>query len=131
MLNMYLELVITDSQVAHCRSDMLDRHSIIKRNLWCGGSSQFNRLDYSKKSIRSIDNRTSLMNGRLPANLYVNEVKSFGSSQGSYKWTTLYCGHCDQHLGWKFQASKLIPQLFFGLTRKSLRWQIQNSCDNI
>ena len=47
-----------------------------------------------------------------------------------YKWTILRCAHCNQHLGWKFQASKMLPKLFFGLTRKSLRWQINNSGNN-
>ena len=63
---------------------------------------------------------TDVLNTRL-----VGKPTSEYSWFPGYKWTTLYCAHCNQHLGWKFQSSKLIPQLFFGLTRKSLIWQIK------
>ena len=41
-----------------------------------------------------------------------------------YKWTIMNCAHCRVHLGWKFQAPKLIPKVFFGLTRAALKWEI-------
>ena len=41
-----------------------------------------------------------------------------------YKWTYMSCAHCGEHLGWKFQSVKLLPKVFYGLTRRALKWEI-------
>ncbi|KAL3316723.1 hypothetical protein Ciccas_004630 [Cichlidogyrus casuarinus] len=40
-----------------------------------------------------------------------------------YAWTCCYCNHCHNFMGWKFTSTKpdMVPQIFWGLRRESLR----------
>ena len=54
----------------------------------------------------------------------------FGSSfLLSYAWTICQCRYCDSHMGWKFTATdkKLSPKKFWGLSRRSIRPQLDMS----
>lgn len=46
-----------------------------------------------------------------------------------YAWTICQCRYCDSHMGWKFTASssKLAPRKFWGLSRRSIRPQLEMS----
>lgn len=48
--------------------------------------------------------------------------KDFNFHIKGYGWQICCCKHCNSHIGWKFTGCKpdLIPDKFWGLTRKSL-----------
>ncbi|KAI6649748.1 Protein cereblon isoform X2 [Oopsacas minuta] len=56
--------------------------------------------------------------------LYIGSPTSEHSWFPGYRWTMMNCAHCGTHLGWKFQASKLIPKMFYGLTRRAMKWEV-------
>ena len=56
--------------------------------------------------------------------LFIGKPTSEHSWFPGYKWTIMNCAHCRGHLGWKFQATKLLPKVFYGLTRRALKWEI-------
>lgn len=46
-----------------------------------------------------------------------------------YGWQICNCANCGNHIGWKFtsMSSNLKPEKFWGLTRKSIRYESSNS----
>jgi cereblon len=46
-----------------------------------------------------------------------------------YGWQICNCANCGNHIGWKFtsMSSNLKPEKFWGLTRKSIRYELSNS----
>uniref|UniRef100_A0A914HVP3 Lon N-terminal domain-containing protein n=1 Tax=Globodera rostochiensis TaxID=31243 RepID=A0A914HVP3_GLORO len=50
----------------------------------------------------------------------VRGIEFTGQPSAEYTWTVMACSNCEQHLGWKFSSSTLIPGRFFGISRRSI-----------
>ncbi|KDO16208.1 hypothetical protein SPRG_18257, partial [Saprolegnia parasitica CBS 223.65] len=38
-----------------------------------------------------------------------------------YSWQCMYCGTCDEFVGWRYASKRLTPHVFYGLVRTAIR----------